>query len=416
MAKISVIIPVYNVEVYLPQCLESVINQTYTDMEILCIDDCSTDHSMSVLETYQQKDSRIEIFQNEKNGGLAYTRNVGIQRATGEYVLFVDSDDMIVPDLLESCMKVAAGSDMVCFDYQQVTGDNTAVRRQYAYKMKDGIYSGESYFVESIHTGSIIFSAWSKLFRRQFLSENHILFYDGILYEDMLFGFQCFINARKVYSLNCQLYIYRIRETSIMTLGISGKNIESYVISICELMKLYLQNDFSPEMNQAVEGYIRKVNREYVSAFRKWGKQELKPDLLKDKPEYLKLYRTFSELFIMPGKQLHISPGQVEKIRQHSYIILYGAGDIARSTIEKLDQFDISINGIAVSSMEGNKKSLLGNPIREIQDYCEIRDKCLVLIGTVPRYYHEIHELLQEKGFMEWMDLVEDYDEGEYGK
>lgn len=407
MEKVSVIIPIYNVEEYLAQCLESIINQTYRNLEIICINDCSTDNSLTILKEYQQKDSRIVILQNKENGGLAYTRNVGIQKAAGEYVLFVDSDDMIVGDLVESCLKVASDSDMVCFDYRQVTEDKREAIRQYAYKMADGLYTAESYFIESVRTNSTIFSVWSKFFRRQFLVDNHISFYDGILYEDMLFSFQCFVKARKIYSLNRQLYVYRVRDTSIMTTGITGRNMESYIISICELMKLYLQGSFSQEMNRAVEGYIRKVSREYISVYRKWGNRELEPALLKDKPEYMKLYRTFSELFVMPGKLLSISPEQAEKIRQYQYVILYGAGDIARSTIERLDQLDIPIYGIAVSNVDGNKKSLLGNPIRELQDYHEVREKCLILIGTIPRYYREIREQLQEKGFREWMEMIQ---------
>lgn len=408
MAEVSVIIPVYNVEGYLAQCLESVTNQTYKNLEILCINDCSTDNSLAILEEYQKKDSRIIILQNEINGGLAYTRNVGIQRASGEYVLFVDSDDVIVPELIESCMKVVAGSDMVCFDYQQMAGDQKVEFRQYGYKVEDGLYAGESYFIESVRTESIIFSAWSKFIKRKFLTENHILFYQGILYEDMLFSFQCFMKAKWIYSLNCQLYMYRIRKTSIMTTDIIGKNIESYVISMCELMKLYLKSGFGREMNQAIEGYIRKVCREYISVYRKWKDRELTPVLLKDKPEYLKLYRTFSELFIHSGKLLQISPEQAEKIRQYSYVILYGAGDIARSTIEVLDQYDISIQGIAVSDVSENRKCLLGNPIRQLQEYQAIRDDSLVLIGTIPRYYREIRELLQENGFKEWMEMIEE--------
>ena len=407
MVKVSVIVPVYNVEEYLASCLESILNQTYRDLEILCINDCSTDNSRAILKEYQQKDARMTILDNERNGGLAHTRNVGIGQATGEYILFVDSDDVIASDPVESCMNVAPDNDMVCFDYRQVMMNHKTAIRQYAYKMKDGEYSGDAYFTEAVRTESIIFSAWSKFFSCKFLTENQIQFYEGILYEDMLFSFQCFIKAKKIYSLNLQLYEYRIRETSIMTTGVGGKNIESYIISICEIMKLYVKDDFSREMDRAVEGYIRKVCREYISVFRKWGNREFEPVLLKDKPEYLKLYRTFSELFIHAGKRLYISPEQVEKMRQYQYVILYGAGDIARSTIEILDQYDILLHGIAVSDLHGNRKSLLGNPIRELQEYYAIREKSLVLIGTIPRYYSEIQKQLLKQGFMEWMEMIE---------
>lgn len=407
MAKVSVIVPVYNVEEYLQPCLESILNQTYGDLEILCINDCSTDNSRAVLQEYQRKDSRIILLENETNGGLAYTRNAGLQRAAGEYVLFVDSDDTIASDLVERCMEVISDSDMVCFDYQQVTADQQVIGRQYAYRMKDGLYTGEDFFREAVRTDSTIFSAWSKLYSRKFLTENHLVFYDGILYEDILFSFQCFIKAAKVYSLNRPFYKYRIREASIMTTGVAGRNIESYIISICELMKLYLCPGFKPGMHEAAEGYIRKVCREYISVYRKWHNRELVPVLLQDKPDYLKLYRTFSELFVRSGKLWDISSEQVDKIRQYEYVVLYGAGDIARSVIEILDQYDIPIQGIAVSRIDGNKRSLLGNPVRELQAYREIRDKCLVLIGTIPRYYGEIRKQLQENGFLAWMEMIE---------
>ena len=135
MAKVSVIVPVYNVEEYLQPCLESILNQTYGDLEILCINDCSTDNSRAILQEYQRKDSRIILLENETNGGLAYTRNAGLQRAAGEYVLFVDSDDTIASDLVERCMEVISDSDMVCFDYQQVTADQQVIGRQYAYRI-----------------------------------------------------------------------------------------------------------------------------------------------------------------------------------------------------------------------------------------------------------------------------------------
>lgn len=415
MTIVSVIIPVYNVEDYLAECLESVINQTYKDLEILCINDCSQDNSMLILKEYEQKDPRIKIFQNEKNSGLAYTRNEGLRRATGEYVLFVDSDDSIDLDLVESCMAVGHGSDLVCFDYRQVA-ETEVFSRQYAYKMKDGLYTGDSFLAEAVYTNSIIFSAWSKLINRSFLVENNISFYNGILYEDILFSFLCYIKAKKVYSLCRKLYEYRVRKSSIMTADISVKSIESYIICICELTKLYLQNDFNQKISSAAEGYIRKVSGEYISVYRKWGKHKLEPEILKDKPEYLKLYRTFSELFIKPGKLVNIRTEQIEKMKQYPYVIMYGAGDIARSTIEVLDRYDILLYGITVSNVEKNKKSLLGNPVRELQYYNEVKEKCLVLIATIPRYYREIRKQLQENGFLQWMELIEADGEEENGR
>lgn len=412
MVKVSVIIPVYNVEDYLIECLESVTNQTYTNLEILCIDDSSTDSSPAILNRYKQKDSRVIILKNEKNSGQAYTRNLGLKKATGEYILFVDSDDTISPDLVESCMNVCYGSDMVCFDYKQMI-DTKPIDRQFAYKIKTGVYSGTSFFTESVYQESIIFAPWSKFFSRSFLIENKIFFYSGIIYEDVLFSFQCYLKAKRVYSLNRKLYEYRIRKYSTMTMDVTGKNIESYIICICELTRLYLQGDFEQEISGTIEEYIRKVCRDYIGIYRKWNNRELMPQILKDKPEYLKLYQIFSELIIKPGKLLDISSAQLDKIRQYPYVILYGAGEIARSVIEILDRYDIPLSGISVSNGHKNKESLLGNPIRELQDYYEIKDECLVLIGTVPRYYREICAQLRENGFPHWLEIAEGYEGAE---
>lgn len=115
MIKISVIIPVYNVEEYLKECLDSVINQTLKEIEIICIDDCSTDSSYSILEEYAKKDSRIVLIKNKENMGVGYNRNIGIKEAKGEYIGFIDSDDYISEDYYENLYNTAKkyNSDVV---------------------------------------------------------------------------------------------------------------------------------------------------------------------------------------------------------------------------------------------------------------------------------------------------------------
>lgn len=412
MAKVSVIVPVYNVEDYLTECLESIIEQTYRELEIICIDDCSTDRSLEILKEYAQRDSRIILSENQENCGQAYTRNRGMELATGDYILFVDSDDKICLDLIESCVKVSEGCDMVCFDYKQII-DRKEYPRQFAYRMEEGTYSGELYFTEAVCRDSIIFAPWSKMYSRHFLIKNNISFYNGIVYEDILFGFYCYVNAENVYSLNRKLYTYQIRSDSTMTGGVTEKSIGSYVICICELTRIYLQTEYNQKMNHAIEEYIRKVCREYIGSYRKWTENQQIPELLKDRPKDLKLFHAFSGLLANQGKISDLSPAQVEKIRQYQYVILYGAGDIARSTVEILDRYDISLYGIAVSDGHKKRDSLLGNPIRELSEYTMIRESCLVLIGTIPRYYEEIREHLQKGKFSDWLEVIETYGEEE---
>ena len=100
---ISIIVPVYNVEAYLPQCLDSLINQTYQDLEIICVNDGSTDGSLEILQKYQSKDKRIKVV-SQKNQGLSGARNTGISQATGEWIMFVDSDDYLLKDCVYLCL------------------------------------------------------------------------------------------------------------------------------------------------------------------------------------------------------------------------------------------------------------------------------------------------------------------------
>lgn len=115
MKKVSVIIPIYNVDQYLTKCLESVINQTYKNLEIICVNDCSSDNSYTILEEYFQKDNRIKIIYREKNGGLSAARNSGLDVATGEYIYFIDSDDWIGLDYIDGMVKAIekANTDIV---------------------------------------------------------------------------------------------------------------------------------------------------------------------------------------------------------------------------------------------------------------------------------------------------------------
>ena len=109
--KVSIIIPVYNSERYLGECLDSVLNQTLKDIQIICVNDASTDHSEAILEEYARKDSRIVLLNNKQNGGLSYTRNHGMKVAEGEYIYFLDSDDSIVPEAMEELYAKAKKLD-----------------------------------------------------------------------------------------------------------------------------------------------------------------------------------------------------------------------------------------------------------------------------------------------------------------
>lgn len=217
MPKFSIIIPVYNVEAYLRDCLDSVLAQTCADWEAVCVNDGSTDQSLSVLKEYAEKDKRIRIV-DQANGGLSAARNAGIKVAKGEYIFLLDSDDWIVPDALERLNNHIDGQDLLCFSGQKYMEADKTYREPD--KLQPATYaSGMDYYnANALLSRDFPFVCTVlRLYRRVFLEQNNLRFTEGIYHEDNMFTPIVCYYAQKVTVIPDSLYIYRIRPQSIMT-------------------------------------------------------------------------------------------------------------------------------------------------------------------------------------------------------
>ena len=213
----SIIIPVYNVEKYLRDCLDSVLGQTCPDWEAICVNDGSTDESNVILEEYLEKDSRFKVI-NQDNRGLSSARNTGMDNAEGNYILFLDSDDWLGKNALEVLAGNMGGEDLICFsgrryfenDYSFHPADCLS-KKQYA--------SGMDYYNDNApqHRDFAFVCVVLRAYRRQFLLENGLRFKEGIYHEDNLFTPLACFYARKVRMIDESLYNYRVRESSITT-------------------------------------------------------------------------------------------------------------------------------------------------------------------------------------------------------
>ena len=406
MPKVSVIIPVYNVENYLVECLDSVINQTEKDIEIICVEDCSTDSSLAILQAYAKKDDRIIILQNEKNSGLSVTRNNGLAIAKGEYILFVDSDDFIEHTLLETTLKYATDVDIVCFDYSEYN-DGFMNHSKHNYIVENGLYNNEKYFINAVNSNSMIYAAWCKVYKREFLLENDIRFVPNIIYEDILFYYFCMLKANSIYNINKKLYFYRIRPDSIMTKRITNKNLDDHFYSLCKMTEQYILNDFSLDLSLAIEKFIKLLANKHKRLYKECYSvnEEFNGLFDYDLSSCNKLQRIFSDYFSGFTGDVDFSVEQLRVICNNKYIIVYGAGAIAREVINCLDLKDIIVTGIAVSDVTNNKKSLLGNPVKELNDYLNIKDECLVIIAVSEKFSEEIRKNLDEQGFKNYIKL-----------
>jgi len=233
--KISVIIPVYNVAQYLRQCLDSVISQSYKNIEIILVNDGSTDNSLSICEEYLHKDSRILLL-NKTNGGLSDARNFGLPKATGDYIWFVDSDDWIVSDAIE--ILVANLSKLKC----EVLGfsfisyfEDTNQFSEITYSQSIGLTTGNDYIKQS----EFFFpSVWSHIYSSDFLEKQQLTFKVNQLHEDDYFNFGCFGRISTIAKIEDGLYYYRRRENSITTLA-SKENLVKRMKSYIALLQLF---------------------------------------------------------------------------------------------------------------------------------------------------------------------------------
>ena len=213
----SIVIPVYNVEMYLSTCLDSVLSQTFPDWEAICVNDGSTDGSAQVLEQYAGLDRRIVVI-NQINCGLSVARNVGIEAANGEYVLFLDGDDWLEANALEILKKSITAEDLICFSGRRFFELNGQYND--ADQLKETSYTaGMDYYNENaLRPRDFPFvCVVLRAYRKDFLLSKDLQFKESIYHEDNLFTPLACYYAKKVKVINACLYNYRVRVNSITT-------------------------------------------------------------------------------------------------------------------------------------------------------------------------------------------------------
>ena len=226
MTKLSIIIPIYNVEKYIPQCLDSILNQSFKDLEVICVNDGSSDDSLSVLQSYKAKDDRVLII-DKKNEGSGVARNTALAIAKGDYVYFVDGDDWLEDGALE---KIVARADELNTDILIFSGLS-----YYNGKGQNGAYSKnklpQKYFDKVLSSNDIkkdIFkfpsTAWTKLYKRDFLIRNNIKFQNIKVGQDQLPFFHSMIKAERIAILPENLYCYRKNRKGAVTSVKKKKN------------------------------------------------------------------------------------------------------------------------------------------------------------------------------------------------
>ena len=220
MAEVSIIVPVYNVEKYLSFCLDSLVNQTFKDIEIICVNDGSTDNSAEVLEHYACFDKRIKII-NKENGGLSSARNAGLDAASGKYIAFVDSDDFVSHFLVERAYNFVQkkNADFAAFGFDYVVGNSLKLYES-GFSFPKGLVGKcvyETDLNENFYT-KIHPTAWCKFYSAKLIQNNNLRFCEDIIFEDLPFAAEVYLSANRMVYTNLPLYYYRAeRQGSILS-------------------------------------------------------------------------------------------------------------------------------------------------------------------------------------------------------
>jgi glycosyltransferase involved in cell wall biosynthesis len=243
MVKVSIILPVYNVAPYLEETFQSIIQQSLKEIEIVAVNDGSTDNSEEIIKKWQQQDSRI-ILLSQKNKGQSAARNLALQYATGQYIYMMDSDDKLTdPEALQTCYDYAERNkaDFIFFDGESFSEEGVSrisrnTKRTHLVD-EDKAYNGEYLLNLTLDTWTHNCVVWLLFIRKDYLDHIGLRFYEGIIHEDELYTTILALSSNNIFCLKRNLVGHRIRQASTMTTNFSKRNLNCYLTGADELLR-----------------------------------------------------------------------------------------------------------------------------------------------------------------------------------
>ena len=398
--KFSIIVPVYNTENYLSECLESIVSQQYSNYEVICVNDCSTDDSEIILKEYAIKYPQITYVNNGKNEGLSYSRNKAMKIAQGDYIWFVDSDDYIRQgafSLLADRIKENE-VDVLNFNYTDVMEDRTITPyRGNKFILSTSTISGFDWFVESIDKNMPIAFMGNRIFKKDFLRGKNITFYEKIVHEDNLFCVQALIQAEKILNIPDEIYIYRKRSNSITNSIPDENKLNSYVIILNELLYFWKNMSSTKALDQALSKYLKTIwskIRQYRLYFPEYKQLSI------GKPEVQFFYDILISMEHEPiWNYINFQEDDLKYMKSFDNRIIYGAGNVATEIVQYMEYHQMKITAIAVSDVKSNVKHVSVYEVKGIDTLLEYKDDGLVIVAVVKRNQPPIKEYLEKLGF-----------------
>lgn len=377
--KLSVIIPVYNVEKYLKECLQSILIQIDDESEIICVEDCSTDHSLEILRKYADEYNKIKIICHENNRGLAAARNTGLNNAKGQYILFVDSDDMLKSNAIPDLMNIVNEHelDQVFFNMEEFSEDGAWPARVCSYQTIEGIMSSMELYEKLLAQSIIKVESCRAMYRLEFLNKNRIRFLEGVIHEDNHFFYKCLQANGRVMDLNKEIYKYRHRLNSIMGQIYSGnvrKSIESQFIIAMDLLsnsEVINGTDYQKKLWRiGIYQMLRNVMEQRSLCTEESELITKQTDIVRNLYEFIRMK---NEL------RVHLSDEKLRMLKNYKNVYVYGAGRIAEDIIYKLQNENVRIDKVVVTNRISDKVVYKGYRLVSIEEV-EVNHESVVFV------------------------------------
>lgn len=391
----SIIVPVYNVEKYLRECLDSILAQSYQKYELICINDASQDNSLNILNEYAGKNGNMQVIDNSVNKGQAHARNCGMKVAKGDYFVFVDADDILKADALEilegSVRETVA--DIVYYNMDIRNEGNWAKEKETAesepnFREYPGVYKGEELFVKQYWDHEMKAEVWRQAFSRNFLAKNNLSFYEGICHEDTLFSVLCAIKAERVIDIHKSLYIYRRRDQSVMS-TMNLNRIHTNFIIFSELWDYWKNHRCSKEMDAVLEDFLYKTYQYFLSLKAYFPEDR---QLLCGTPADQFMYRLLSNISRDEITHVRFSEEQLRRMKCAGKVFVYGAGTAGVETVRYLLSQGIKPQRVVVTNKSINADQIMGISIVQI-DEIQIDREAVVIIAVLPNNQKAISDI-----------------------
>lgn len=402
---VSVVIPAFNNEKYLSSCLDSVLGQSMQNIEVICVEDGSTDNTLDIIKKYCNIDERVRMINYGRNMGTAYARNRGLEAASGKYIYFLDSDDYILEKSMEELYAYAEKyqADCVYFDskLQLETEGLGSPKLQFELKNhNEEVMTGAELFCllkrNNVYTGSVCRQFW----RMEYIKENNFNFPDGLLGEDALFSFQAMLAGKRMVIINKCYHVYR-RHGGSMSTNVTARKAVSLFKIYCRLLKFWNGNTYDAEVNQEIEMHLETL---YLQVERLYfrNKNEITETMFENLVER-HLYKVLLE---GKFKSDIVDKDILQKIKHYENVIVYGAGQIAVDTIRILEKEEIKVTNIIVTQKHENSFGINGIPVSEVKELAYLRETAVVILGVSEKYKKEISDNLRKYGFRNIVSII----------